>query len=439
MRVRFYYGWVIVAVAFVCLALAYALWYSFSVFFVAMLAEFGWSRAGTALVGSTFMVVYGLSSPLTGIAVDRFGPRVVVPAGAVLLAAGLFGSSQVSEPWHIYVFYGVFTGIGVNLVGSMVQSIVLANWFSRRRGTAIGLAAAGIGVGTLVGVPALQKLIEVAGWRTAYLCLGAVILVVIPPLAIKFHRHRPEDMGLLPDGGPPRQPAEERRRPATRVVDQAWAEHTWTVRDALRTRRFWFLGAMLFFAPLAHQAVMVHQVAYLVDRGLHPMFGASLVGLVGISGSAGKILWGWVSDRIGREGAYSLGMLCIVCGIVLLSSLSDATQTWRLYAYALVFGMGYGASAPLNPAIVADVFQGRRFGSIYGMVYIGAGAGAALGPWTSGLVFDLTRSYDGAFLLSSLAALLSLVFVWLAAPGKVRQVPGVAARSRAKTEAKATR
>jgi MFS family permease len=315
----------------------------------------------------------------------------------------------------------------------MVNSIVLANWFQRGRGTAIGIAAAGIGVGTMVGVPALQRIIEVAGWRTAYLCIGAVVLLVIPPIALKFHRHRPEDMGLLPDGGPAKQKASDAGRPRalTRVVDKAWAERAWDVRSAVRTRRFWLLFATLLLAPLAHQGVMVHQVAYLVDRGLDPMLGASLVGLVGISGSAGKILWGWISDRIGREGAYSLGMLCIIAGVVLLSGLSDVAQTWRLYAYAVIFGMGYGTSAPLNPAIVADIFQGKRFGSIYGVIYIGAGSGAAFGPWASGLIFDLTRSYDLAFVLASLAAALSMVCVWLAAPRKVRQVPGVAARIRA--------
>lgn len=429
-RPSFYYGWVIVAVAFVCLALAYSAWHSFSIFFVAILAEFGWSRASTALVGSLIMVVYALFSPVSGFLVDRLGPRVVIPAGGVVLAGGLFASSRIAEPWHIYLFYGVITAIGINLVGNMANFVVLANWFSRRRGTAVGIASSGIGLGMLIIVPSLQAIINTAGWRTALLALGLTVLVVVPAVAAIFHRHRPEDMGLLPDGGPAAvgKAAAARPRPALRVVDHAWAERNWTIRSAAATGRFWLMLCAFLLGSLSHQSVMVHQVAYLVDRGLDPMWGASMVGLVGICGSGGKVLWGWVSDRIGREGAYTLGMACVLAGVLILGLVVDPTQPWRTYLYAAVFGVGYGVTAPLSPLIIADVFQGKRFGSIYGMVYIGSGAGAAIGPWVSGLLFDLTRSYTASFTMSVVAAALSALGIWLAAPRKVRQVPGLAAR-----------
>lgn len=436
-RPSFFYGWVIVAVAFVCLAIAYSAWHSFAIFFVAILGEFGWSRAGTALVGSIFMIVYALASPLVGVAMDRVGPRIVIPVGGVILATGLILSSFTSEPWHIYVFYGVIAAVGVNLVGSMANFIVLANWFSRRRGTAIGIAASGIGVGMLVFVPGLQLLINATGWRNAYLILGLVVLVIIPAVAAIFHRQRPEDMGLLADGGDVGNLAADRPRPTLRVVDRVWADTSWTVRSAAATRRFWFLLTAFVLGALAHQSVMVHQVAYLVDNGLDPMLGASMVGLVGIFGSAGKVFWGWLSDRIGREGAYGLGMVSVVVGVLLLSLIAGSSHSWLIYAYAVVFGVGYGVSAPLSPVIIADIFQGKRFGSIYGTIYIGSGAGAAIGPWVSGLLFDRTENYAASFAMAVAAAVLSTVCIWLAAPRKVRQVPGVAAREAPEAGARA--
>lgn len=431
-RTRFFYGWVIVAVAFVCLGLAYVVMNGFSIFFVAILNEFGWERATTALAFSIFTVVYGLFSPVVGSLVDRFGPRVVIPVGAVILAAGLVACSMVSEAWHLYLAFGILAAIGVNAVGTMVNMTVLTNWFSRRRGAAVGFASAGIGVGMMVLVPVLQSVISAAGWRTAYVVLAVIIVVTLPPLALLFHRHRPEDMGLLPDGAPAKdKPAGA--GPAVRqmrIVDEAWARRSWTIRSAIATRRFWFLFFGLLFGMVAMQSVMVHQVAYLTDRGFDPMLGATVVAMVGIFGSVGKIFWGWLSDRLGREGSYSLGLGCLVFGVLILSRIDDSTQVWPVYVYTLVFGLGYGVFAPTIPSTSADLFQGKHFGSILGVLYIGTGSGSALGPWASGLVFDLTGSYDGAFLMTFAATALSLLGFWLAGPRKVRQVPGMARRDK---------
>ncbi|MHB1417711.1 MAG: MFS transporter [Chloroflexota bacterium] len=427
-----FYGWVVVAVAFVCMALGYAVMHSFSIFFVAIYTDFGWSRATTALASSIFMIMYGLVAPLTGAGVDRFGPRVVIPIGAVVMTLGLFATNLVSEPWHLYLTYGVIAAIGLNAVGTVPNVAVLTNWFAQRRGTALGFAAAGIGVGMLVVVPTLQWIIEVAGWRTAYVALGAVVLLVIPALAIAFHRHRPEDMGLARDGAQPRTGlAAGSPVPQMKVVNPAWANHPWDVRSAVSTGRFWLLFLGFLFGALALQSVMVHQVAFLADRQFDPMLGATIVAMVGLFGSLGKILWGWLSDRIGREGAYTAGMICISLGVLALASVVDVSQPWPAYLYTLVFGIGYGVFAPLMPSTAADIFQGKRFGSVYGVLYIGCGAGSALGPWLSGFIFDLTGGYTPAFAMAIATAGLSAGGYWLAAPRKVRQVPGFAKRQEA--------
>lgn len=427
---RVFYGWVLVTVSFISLGIAYAVWNSFSIFFPAMLADFGWTRGSTALAFSIFTSVYALLSPLTGVALDRLGPRVVMPIGALFLGVGMVACSFVSEIWHLYVFYGLFAGIGVNAVGTMVNLSVLSNWFSRRRGTATGIAASGIGVGTFILVPFSQYVMNEWGWRTAYIVLGALVLTVIPALTFIFQRHRPEDIGLLPDGGPAKvsELASKRQLPQMKIVNKAWASCAWTVKSAAHTRPFWFLFFGLMFGTISHQSVMIHQVAYLTDKKFDPMLGATVVGLVGIAGSLGKIAWGWVSDRIGREGAYTAGMVCVLLGVLVLWLIGDSSQTTMVYVYAFLFGVGYGVFSPLASSTAADLFQGRRFGSIYGFLWLGSGLGSSIGPWASGFLFDATLSYSASFVMSFVAAFLSVAAFWLAGPRKVRLVPGVAAR-----------
>ncbi len=423
-----FYGWIVVAVSFVTLSLAFVIWNAFSVFLVAICAEFGWSRADVSLVFAAFTTIYGLSSPLAGAAMDRFGPRVVMPIGAALLSAGLLGASRATEMWHLFLAYGLLAAIGVSSIGTSVNSAVLANWFSRRRGAAIGLASSGIGVGTALLVPASQYIIQVAGWRAAYVFLAVLVLVIVPPLTFAFQRHRPEDMGLQPDGGASGQRG-GKPAPQLRVVDQAWAGTVWTVRRAVGTRRFWWLFLGLMFGTLCHQSVMVHQVAYLGDLGFNPMLAASAVGLVGLFGSIGKLGWGWVSDRIGREPSYALGVACIIAGVVILGLIGGVARMTLLYLYVIAFGIGYGVYTPLSSATAADLFQGKRFGAIYGLLWVGSGTGSSLGPWISGLFYDLSCSDLPSLVMSVAAGFLSVACFWLSSPGSVRQVPGVAARA----------
>lgn len=426
-----FYGWVVVATAFICLFAAYGVWNSFPVFYVAILDEFGWSRSSTVLTTSIFAGVYALSAPLTGGAIDRFGPRVVMPLGAITLGLGLLATSRVSELWQLYLTYGLLAAAGESMVGTIANLSVLARWFSRRRGTAIGLASSGIGVGALLLVPAAQWIITNHGWRTAYTALGVFIVATIPALTLAFQRGRPEEMGLLPDGDRPKgqQVAGGRARPQLRLVDAQWAGTAWTVRSALATRRFWLLFCTFMLATTSHAAIWTHIVAYLNGKGFDPLLGASVVGFIGICSSFGKIAWGWLSDRIGREGAYSLGMSSMVGGVLILSTVADASQTWPVYFYAALFGLGFGAFNPVASSSAADLFQGKRFGSIYGGLWVGTGVGSSLGPWVSGLLFDWTGAYNLSLVLSATAACLSAAGMWLAAPRRVRQVPGVAARA----------
>lgn len=432
-RLPFFYGWVIVAVTFACFAVGYATWHSFSIFYVAILEEFRWSRAETAAAFSVFTIVYGLYSPVAGALVDRFGPRSVLPLSAILLGLGLLVTTRMSTIWQFYLIFGVVAAVGLSGIGSVPTFTVLNNWFVKKRGTAGGLATAGIGVGTLVLVPLLQTVISSHGWRTAYLVLATAILLVVPVLTFTFHRHRPRDLGLLPDGekqGPQHgQGRAEQTRPDALVVDREWVERQWTLKSAMQTRRFWLIAFGRGLELAALQMFLTHQAAFFVDKGFDKLVAASVVGTLGIVGSGGKILWGAVSDRVGREWAYTLGFSAGTAGVLIILSIQPGSPLWILYGYAVVYGLCYGATAVITPVLTADIFHGRRYGSILGGVYVVGNLGTAAGAFLGGYIFDLTRSYTWAFSMAIPAMWLSCLLFWLAAPRKVRMVAGRAKKA----------
>ncbi|HWP44509.1 MAG TPA: MFS transporter, partial [Blastocatellia bacterium] len=197
-RDRIYYGWVIVLVCFLVMTLIAPMLASFSIFYVAILEDMKWSRADTALALSFYFVVSGMASPVAGDLIDRYGPRVVMPVGALLTAGAFLWISQMSAPWHFYAAFGIVGSLGATMFNIVPMTTVVSNWFVRNRGLAIGLVTGGQGLGQ-VGIPAIQYLIDTVGWRNAYIVLGAIILVVPSTLILLFLHRRPADRGLSVD------------------------------------------------------------------------------------------------------------------------------------------------------------------------------------------------------------------------------------------------
>ena len=194
-----FYGWIIVAVAFVTRAIGVNARTAFSLLLPPIVDEFGWERAATAGAFSFGFILAALLSPLLGRWMDRFGPRVVIEAGIACAASGLLLAAYVAAPWQLYATLGVLVGAGSVCMSYTGQAIYLPNWFVRRRGLAMSVAFSGVGVGSVVLLPALQLLIDAAGWRAACTVLGVVVLVVLAPLNLLV-RQRPQDLGLHPDG-----------------------------------------------------------------------------------------------------------------------------------------------------------------------------------------------------------------------------------------------
>jgi nitrate/nitrite transporter NarK len=417
-----FYGWVIVAVAFVTLGIAFGVWYSFSVFFLVIIKEFGWSRAAASSIFSIFIICQALMGLLTGFLQDRFGPRKTIPFGTFLLALALTLTSQASEMWHFSLAYGVMAGAGISLLGFSSHSAFIPKWFERQRGLAIGIAMSGIGFGMLFIVPLVEKLISLYGWRITYLFLAGLVLFLVTPLNLIFSRRSPADLNLRPDGDGPH-PSRDRSKPRMEmeIVDKHWAGTPWTLKKAIVTKRFWFLSAAFFFGSMVYQSTLLHSVSALVDAGLSRKVAAYYFGIIGVMGSAGKILFGHLSDRFNREGVNNLAGLVTVLGIVCLVAVGRVEGPLPLL-FVLLFGLGYGAAAPLFPSVSADIFLGGSFGLIFSVIGISGGIGGALGSFLLGSLRDLAGSYSAAFVLILVAMFLSCLFVWLARPSTVRRM-----------------
>jgi MFS family permease len=418
---RFFYGWVLVAVAFVTMAVGVNARTAFSLFYPPILEEFRWERGRTAGIFAFGFLVSNLFIPFLGRAMDRWGPRVVLPAGVVLVCSGLGLATWAREPWHLYMTLGVLVSGGASVVGYTGQAFFLPNWFARRRGLAMGIAFSGVGVGSIALFPWLQRLIDGRGWRAACWTLVVILVVVVIPLNAVFARQRPEELGLAPDGDSAARAAERR---GDSVVDPSWAAVEWTLARAVRTARFWWVFLGFATGLMAWYMVQVHQTKYLIEIGFTPAVAATALGLVSFVGIGGQIGLGHLSDRIGREWAWTAACLGYgICYAALLVMREHPTAGWLYLMVGAQGLLGYGIASVFG-SIVIEIFQGRHYGAIFGVLGLGAGLGAGLGPLIAGVLHDLTGRYTEAFWVAIGCCAVSAVAIWLAAPRKVRAVAG---------------
>jgi MFS family permease len=393
--------WIVVGAVWVTLAIASGLYFSFPIFFVALLEEFGWSRGATAAAFSISSITQGLLSPVVGTLVDRLGPRRVMLGGAGVLGVGCALSSRIDSLWSLYLIVGVLTAAGACAVSWVPTGALIARWFTERRGSAMGVAFSGMGAGVLTVGPLAQWLIAGSGWRTAYLALGLGTLAVLLPL-----------IGLGVHDGPG-VPA-----PARGATEGAL---TWgaEIGDALRTRAFWALFFAYLCTPLAVFSVVTHQVAFAVDHGFPRLFVAGIFGLTGLLSVVGRIGFGIAADRIGRATSATISYGCTAVGTLCLLGLEVWPHVAALYAYAIFFGLGFGARGPIITAMASQLFPGR-FGAIYGFLSVGNGIGGGVAPWFAGFVHDVTGSYRIAFLIAVGFCAVGAACFWLARPPRSR-------------------
>ena len=417
-----FYGWVIVAVAFVTMAVGVNARTAFSLLFPPILDEFGWDRGVTAGAFSFGFLVSAVLSPFVGRLMEHRGPRVVIELGVGVMTAGFLLATLVRQPWHLYATLGMLVGAGGNCLGYTAHALFLPNWFVRRRGLALSLAFSGVGVGSIIVLPWLQTIIASDGWRAACWAAGLLVLALLAPLNLLL-RWKPEELGLEPDGDRASHDVAAASR-RTNVVDPAWVAVDWTLARALRTARFWWIVVGYVTGMFAWYAVQVHQTKYLVEIGFGASDAAWALGFVSFAAIPGQIGFGHLSDRVGREWIWTVGSAGFaVCYLALLLMAHAPTPTLLYLMIASQGVLGYSLTSVIG-AIPAEIFEGRHYGTIFGTLMLAAITGGAAGPWVTGLLHDTTGSYTLAFGIAIGCCALSAMAIWLAAPRAVRAVTG---------------
>jgi MFS family permease len=333
-----------------------------------------------------------------------------------VLVMGLVMCATIKTLTQFYIFYGVLMGSGITCIGIISYSAILAHWFQKKRGLASGIAVSGMGLGTFLFVPFSQFFINGVGWRTTFMITAGLVLFIVLPLNGLFLKHKPEEINQQIDGSDSGSFHIFRDAKPNGTVNNP----NDSFRHVIRTSSFWSLMAFPFLVVIGIYITLVHNVQFMVDQGISKMTAAWIFAMVGIISSVFRIFWGWLSDRWGREKTFTLGVLCACLGVGSLILLEATGVRMFIYSFLILFGVGWGVTAPMFMAVAADLFKGRAFGFIYGLVEAGIGFGGALGAWIAGLIFDHTSSYQWAFILAISGMLCSCFFIWMAAPRKVK-------------------
>ncbi|MEM6439851.1 MAG: MFS transporter [Pseudomonadota bacterium] len=424
---KLFYGWVVVAVAFVTMGVAVSARTGFGLLLPPIIEETGWDVSVASHAFSVGFLASTAVLPVIGWAMVRYGPRAVIPLGGLLTSLGYLAAREVTTPLEFYAALGLLAINGSMAMSYISHSMFLPNWFVRNRGLAIGIAFGGVGVLGAVLLPALQWLIETVGWREACLWIAACVAIGVIPLNLIFARTRPEDLGLRPDGDAAPEPGAGPSAPDP-VVDRVWARREWTLALAMRTGRFWWLSSGYFCMLFIWYAVQQHQTLHLLQSGFDGVTAASALGMVALFGVAGQIGIGGLSDRIGREAAWAIALSGFAITALLLLALEGVASPVLLWSMVVAQGLLGNGAAALFGAMPAEIFQGRRFPAIFAAITLIANTGAACGVSLTGWILDVEGGYATAWWLCLALSAYSAFAIWMASPRKVRLVAGMAKR-----------
>ena len=398
-RYGIFYGWWIVTVGFICLLLAGGLvFYAFGAFFSPLMNEFGWTRARLSGVMTMFSLV-GVFAPFVGMLIDKYGARMVMAIGALVTGIAFALLSLTNSIWYFYIVYFV---IAIGHLGILNLPILtaVANWFVKRRGLAIGITVTGFGLGGTLMVPLATYLISIFGWKLAYLFSGLGICAVLFPLTMLIIRHRPQEMGLSPYG-----------KSLTETQEGTIKyDNPWTLAKAVRTRVFWLLIAALTLALVGPGSIIVHLIPALIDKGIPAQVAATVLGCVTGVSILGRVIIGYMADRMPIRYVAMLFFFLQAIGLLLLLRVDSMAIVW---GFAVVFGLAMGGLFALEPLLVSTYFGVASFGAIYGGLWAFEGLGFAVGPLFTGWVFDMTGTYTLAFTSFIGTAFLAVILMFL--------------------------
>jgi MFS family permease len=408
-RGRFFYGWVIVMAAWLAMFVGSAANASFAIFGPELEDEFGWTRGMLSLGFTLNVILASIFGLVAGMLVDRIGPRRIVIIGAVIGSLGVALLSQINQPWHFYIFYGVVAAAGLALSYYLPPVATVRRWFMRRAALALSIALTGSGLGIVLLLPGINLIIDAFGWRTAYLTLGLIALagLIIAGMLLKKD---PESAGTYPDGIKP-DPAELETR-----ADFSARTEQWSTGEAVRTSSWWFfVGAQLYDVALI--GILAHLIFWAEDMDVSRDTAVTILSLYVLAAVFSRLLAGYFSDwymvrfKISRKPILYFCTIGVGLGCFFALGVDDATS---LLLVCLLIGFCYGTGMTVFPTYLGDLFGVVNIPTLFGVMglFVG-GLFASIGPVLYGFIHDATDSYDVAFIIAGILCLVSAVSLLL--------------------------
>ena len=409
---RIYYGWVIVAIAFLAIVVSAGARSAFPILMVPLEQEFQWDRASIAIAAAVNLLLFGLVGPFVGKLMDQRGPRVIMLASLVLIALGTTAMLFMSAVWHLYLLWGVVIGAGIGGTAGVLSATIGARWFSVKRGLVIGILTSSHSAGQMVFMPLLMWVILMGTWRDAVLVLSAILLAVVLPLVFLLMRNDPKDVGVGLDGMPLGQEvggaagARDRREDFSTPMAQV-----------VRSPDFWLLAlAFSICGGTSGGLIGTHLIPHAIDHDISAMGATSAISIMGVMNFFGTTAAGWLSDRMDKRV-----LLAAVFGFRALSLfvLPFVGDVGGLAVFAVLYGIEWLATGPPTMALIAERFGRHSVGTVTGWIFLTHQIGAAAMAWAAGVVRVETGDYAPAFVAGGFIALIAVGFCLRVSPMKV--------------------
>ena len=403
-RRRLHPAWIVLGALTLCLLASTGIRAVFGVYIKPMETELGWSRGALSMAAALSLLLLGAVGPFFGRLADSWGPRRVIVLSLVLLAVGSIASSFVTKLWHIFVTAGVLMAVGAGGAAMSTGSAVVARWFEKRRGVAMGFAAGGMSAGQLIVIPLATVLTLTYGWRSSFLWLGVGLLVLVVPIGAWLIRNTPEACGVRALGA---------EGPVQTAAQQAATEKAGRVgvTEAAQTLPFWLLMSTFFVCGYTSNGmVLTHFMPHAMDHNFTAMQASTALGIMGAMNIVGTIGSGWLCDRFGRRGPLATYYFLRGASLLFLLYVWDVPS---LHLWAAIFGLNYISTVPPTTTLTANIYGRFSVGELSGWIFFAHQVGAALGAALAGWIFEWTGSYSSAFvsaaILGFIAAGLSMM------------------------------
>lgn len=396
-----FYGYHIMMASLLIMLLIVGFFISFGVFLTPLHAEFGWSRMAISAAYSMGCVVSGICSIVFGRICDKYGPRELLTAGGVVFGTGFLLLSTLDSLWQLYFFFGLLVCMWPDPSVGLLLSTT-SRWFVKKRALVTGVVGIGIGLGIML-IPLLASyLISNHGWRYAYSLMGIIAIACIVPLA-QVLRRDPSKKGLRPYG-------------EQQALPEQLGESGFSLQEAMKKKQLWIVAAILFLTLYSGDTVLIHITSYAMDSGISSINAASLVAIIGGVSIAGRVIIGGAGDKIGCRRALVITFIITVASLLWLY---HAEGLWQLRMFAIFYAIAHGGSLSLMSPLLAELFGTRALSSLFGIILFFGTAGAGTGPIVAGRIYDVTNSYQYAFLIMIIASIVGLTLALLLKPTKL--------------------